>query len=204
MYDSGAGSHYISEQDHCKARLPSLRCLTKKVGVANGMVCHGDKITHLPIPQLDSKTTEANTTNNFPSSLMSVEKTADTGTISIFTKDGVTIHNEKGVLITCKNKSIHIGACDNNGHYCIPLIQHHSQWQPQKPSKKARRILRQANSIYDLPTTEQSIKWMRAVCGYPVKSTRASTELGRIMQLSTGGPAPSSVLAHRSIVLRFF
>jgi hypothetical protein len=31
--------------------------------------------------------------------------------------------------------------------------------------------LRQANSIYDLPSTEQAIKWMHAVCGYPVKLT---------------------------------
>jgi hypothetical protein len=29
--------------------------------------------------------------------------------------------------------------------------------------------LRQANNIYDLPSTEQAIKWMHAVCGYPVK-----------------------------------
>jgi hypothetical protein len=28
-----------------------------------------------------------------------------------------------------------------------------------------------ANSVYDLPSTEQAIKWMHAVCGYPVKST---------------------------------
>jgi hypothetical protein len=31
--------------------------------------------------------------------------------------------------------------------------------------------LRQANSIYDLPSTEQAIKWMHVVCGYPVKLT---------------------------------
>ena len=27
-----------------------------------------------------------------------------------------------------------------------------------------------AHSIYDLPSTEETIKWMHAVCGYPVKS----------------------------------
>jgi hypothetical protein len=36
---------------------------------------------------------------------------------------------------------------------------------------KARHALRQANSVYNLPTTKQAIKWMHAVCGYPVKST---------------------------------
>jgi hypothetical protein len=28
-----------------------------------------------------------------------------------------------------------------------------------------------SNSIYDLPLTKQAIKWMHAICGYPVKST---------------------------------
>ena len=28
-----------------------------------------------------------------------------------------------------------------------------------------------ANSVYDLPSTKQAIKWMHAVCGYPVKAT---------------------------------
>jgi hypothetical protein len=31
--------------------------------------------------------------------------------------------------------------------------------------------LRQANSVYDLPSTAQAVKWMHAVCGYPVKLT---------------------------------
>ncbi len=38
-------------------------------------------------------------------------------------------------------------------------------------SKKAHQILKQANSVYDLPSTEQAIKWMHTVCGYPVKLT---------------------------------
>eukprot|EP00804_Cyclotella_cryptica_P028482 CCRYP_020573-RA/>CCRYP_020573-RA protein AED:0.34 eAED:0.34 QI:0/0/0/1/1/1/3/0/453 len=37
--------------------------------------------------------------------------------------------------------------------------------------QKARAVLNQAHSVYDLPSTEQAIKWMHAVCGYPVKST---------------------------------
>ena len=31
--------------------------------------------------------------------------------------------------------------------------------------------MKQANSVYDLPSTEQAVKWMQAVCGYPVKLT---------------------------------
>ncbi len=102
---------------------------------------------------------------------MSVGKTTNDGTISIFTKDGVTIHKEMDVLITCKGEPILIGVPNEQGRYRIPLIQQQGQWQPRQSSKQAQKCLRQANSVYDLPSTEQAIKWMHAVCGYPVKST---------------------------------
>jgi hypothetical protein len=47
-----------------------------------------------------------------PSSLMSVGKLSDNGTISIFTKDGVTVHKEQDVLITCQGDPILIGIQD--------------------------------------------------------------------------------------------
>ena len=50
-------------------------------------------------------------------------------------------------------------------------MQQWGQWQPRRPSKQAFKALQQANSIYNLPSTKQAIKWMHAVCGYPVKST---------------------------------
>ena len=43
--------------------------------------------------------------------------------------------------------------------------------QPRPAKKRVAKKLREANSVYDLPSTEQAIKWMHAVCGYPVKST---------------------------------
>jgi hypothetical protein len=50
-------------------------------------------------------------------------------------------------------------------------MQQQGHWQPQRPSKQARKALCHANSVYDLPSTKQAIKWMHAVCGYLVKST---------------------------------
>jgi hypothetical protein len=102
---------------------------------------------------------------------MSVGKTCDDGTIAIFTQSGVTVHKDTDVLITCQGEPLLIGARDAHGRYRIPLTQHKGQWQPRRPSKKARQTLRHANSVYDLPSTEQAIRWMHAVCGYPVKST---------------------------------
>eukprot|EP00804_Cyclotella_cryptica_P019513 CCRYP_006650-RA/>CCRYP_006650-RA protein AED:0.36 eAED:0.36 QI:0/-1/0/1/-1/1/1/0/427 len=170
-YDSGADGHYLSEADCHLANLPILRPSTKRVGVANGSTSMGKHATTLPFPLLSQTAAAADSFDDFPTSLMSVGKTSDDGTISIFTKDGVTIHKEQDVLITCHGKPLLIGVRDVQGRYRIPLVQHRGQWQPRIPSKKARTVLSQAHSVYDLPSTEQAIKWMHAVCGYPVKST---------------------------------
>jgi hypothetical protein len=170
-YDSGADKHYLSEADRARVGLPILRISSKTVGVANGGKCNGKYVTKLPFPQLSQQAAEADTFDDFPTSLMSVGQTADDGNVSIFTKEGVSVYKEEDVLITCKGKPILIGKRDEQGRYRIPLMQARGQWQPRRPTKRAKQFLQQANSVYDLPSTEEAIKWMHAVCGYPVKST---------------------------------
>ena len=132
-FDLGADEHYVSERDRKAAGLPILKRSTKRVGVANGSTSHAKHVTTLPFANLSSNANQADTFEDFPSSLMSVGKTADDGTISIFTKDGVTVHKEQDVLITCKGAPILIGARDAQGRYRIPLIQQKGQWQPRRP-----------------------------------------------------------------------
>ena len=94
-YDSRADGHYISEKDRKAAGLPILCPSTKQVMAASGEKSKGQRVTSLPFPSLSSKAKQADTFNDFPTSLMSVGKTADDDTISIFTKDGVTVHEKK-------------------------------------------------------------------------------------------------------------
>jgi hypothetical protein len=91
--------------------------------VANGGVSQAKFVTQLPFKALSARATQADTFQDFPSSSMCVGKTADDGTISIFTKDGVTVHKETDILITCKGEPILIGVHDEQGRYQIPLIQ---------------------------------------------------------------------------------
>jgi hypothetical protein len=170
-YDSGADGHYINEQDRATAQLPILGQSTKVVGVANGGTSQAEHVTAVPFHGFSHKAIEADTFEEFPQSLLSVGKLADEKTISIFTHDGVAVHKEEDVLITCKGQPVLIGVRDNNSCYRIPLIQSRGQWQPRQPSKQAKEVLHQANNVYDLPPTEQAIRWMHAVCGYLVKST---------------------------------
>ena len=53
----------------------------------------------------------------------------------------------------------------------MPLQQTRGQWRPRQPTKRSKKHLQEANSVYDLLSTEEAIKWMHAVCGYPVKSS---------------------------------
>ena len=93
------------------------------------------------------------------------------------------MHKEQDVLITCKGAQFVIGKRNKRGRYRTLMIQQLGQWQPHKPTRKPRKFLREANSVYDLTSTEQVIKWMHTVYGYPVKSTwlkatKASNVLG--------------------------
>jgi hypothetical protein len=52
---------------------------------------------------------QADTFQGFPNSLMSVGNTADDGTVSVFTKEGVNVFKDEDMLITCKGEPILIG-----------------------------------------------------------------------------------------------
>lgn len=134
-YDSGADGHYLNEQDRTNAGLPILRTSSKRVAVANGAISKAKHESSLPFQGLSASARKADTFDNFPQSLMSVGKVSDDGNVSIFTKDGVTVHHEEDVLITCKGEPILIGVRDEHGRYRIPLTQTKHNWQPRKPSK---------------------------------------------------------------------
>ena len=176
-YNSSADDHYLNDADWLAAKLPILHPSPKQVAVANGEISHAKHESKLPFPGFSQHASKADTFDNLPQSLMSMSKVSDDGTIFIFKKDGVTVHCEEDVFITCKGEPIHIGKWDNHCCYCIPSTQHKGQWQPRKPSKQASAFLQQANSVYNLPSTKLTSKWMHVICGYPVKSTRLKSKL---------------------------
>ena len=83
--------------------------------MANGETCKAQFTTQLLFKALSKSARAADTFKEFLHSLMSVGKTSDNRTISIFTKSGVTVHKEQDVLIQMKGKPILIGVRDNQG-----------------------------------------------------------------------------------------
>jgi len=100
-YDSGTDGHYISKKDRRQAGLPILRTLTRKVVVTNGGTSKVKYVTQLPFRQISAQAMQADTFQDSPTSLMSVGKTANDGTVSVFTKEGINVFKEEDVLITC-------------------------------------------------------------------------------------------------------
>ena len=127
-YDSGADGHYLSERNCKSVGLPIIRPSTKLVGVANGGTSTARHVSCLPFKQLSDRAAIADSFEDFPSSLMSVGKTSDDGSISIFTKEGVTVYKEQDVLITCKGEPMLIGIRDDKGRHHIPLVQQRGHW----------------------------------------------------------------------------
>ncbi len=162
-YNSGSSDgNYLNKKDRVKAGLPILRPSKYTVGVANGGSSQAQHITQLPFHKLSTRARQADTFQDFPMSLMSVGKTSDDGTISVFIKTGITVFKEEDVHIICKDELILIVGHDKRGQYQIPLMQQRGHWQPRCPSKQTRQALRQTNSVYNLRSTQQAIKGMNA------------------------------------------
>jgi hypothetical protein len=112
-YNSRANGHYISKHDLGKLGHPILRPSTWRVGVANGGTSNAKYVTQLPFWKLSAQSRQADTFQDFPTSLMSMGKTSDDGTVSVFMKEGVNVFKEEDILITCKEEPILIGIWDN-------------------------------------------------------------------------------------------
>ena len=121
--------------------------MQKRVAVVNGDTSSGKYVTRLPFPQFSTAAADADTFEEFPSSLMSVGKTSNDGNVSIFTDEKVQVYKEADVLITCKGKTILIGKRDECGCYRISLMQTGGQWKLQTPSKRSKNFLQEADSV---------------------------------------------------------
>jgi hypothetical protein len=96
-----------------QSSLPILRPSKQQVGVANGSTSNTKYITQTPFQKISSQLRQADTFQDFPTSLMSMGKTSDDGMVLVFTKKGVNVFKEEDVFITCKGETIFIGIQDN-------------------------------------------------------------------------------------------
>ncbi|KAL7474576.1 LOW QUALITY PROTEIN: hypothetical protein ACHAW6_000547 [Cyclotella cf. meneghiniana] len=90
---------------------------------------HATQKSALPLPGLSKQASKANTSVDFSQSLVSIGKVSDDSTVSVFTKDDISVHCERDILIMCKAEPLFISIHHYYSDYRIPLTQHKGQWQ---------------------------------------------------------------------------
>jgi len=92
---------------------------------------------------------------------MSVSKMSEEGYTTIFHpgEEGVTIHDKGSLTITMSKPPI-LNGIKNNGD---------KLWTIASPNNEQMRD--ETHNVYSLPSMTQSIKYLHAAAGFPVKET---------------------------------
>jgi hypothetical protein len=152
IIDSGATSHFCSEE----MDLPKEGESNKAVDLPNGDTIQTTKRTSLPF-RLSKRAREAHVLPHLQQSLMSVNKLAEEGNTTIFHPEnkGVTIH-ERGTLSIATSSPPVLQGCKENNLWTVSANEEERE--------------EEANNVYTLPSTKQSVRYLHAAAGIPVES----------------------------------
>jgi hypothetical protein len=155
VIDSGATSHFCSEE----MDLPKEGESNKAVYLLNGNIIRTTKKTSLPFQQLTKRAREAHVLPHLRQSLLSVNKLSEEGYTTIFhpENEGVTIH-KRGTLTIATNKPPVLQGCKEKGDNLWTVSTNEEEGEEE------------ANNVYNLPSTKQSLRYLHASAGFPVES----------------------------------
>ncbi len=117
--------------------------------------------TKLPFKKLTKAAREADILPGLKRSLLSMNKMAEGGYTTIFHpgEEGVTIHKEGMVTITTSEPLVLKGYKNNPAKlWTVSATQNTENHE-------------EASNVYSLPSIQQSIKYLHAAAGFPVKET---------------------------------
>ena len=157
ILDSGATSHFICEN----MNLPKGNKSFKEVYLPDDSKLKASTKTKLPFTQLSDRAREADILPGLKRSLMSVSKMSDEGYTTIFHpgEEGVTIHDKDSLTITMRTPPVLHGIKTNGDKL----------WTIASNDDKSTR--EETHNVYSLPSMTQSIKYLHAAAGFPVKET---------------------------------
>jgi hypothetical protein len=172
--DSGATSNFIAQKDKHHTKSTGIASI-KKVRMANGQVEAAGE-------QLELKNglrKPASTADSIPSiktSLISTSKLADAGYFTVFDKDEVNVYDATTTSIKPTNQAVLTGWRDKKtGLWRVPLVNQIDNENTDTyllSKNESNNIANEiANNVYDLPSTEQAIRYLHACAGFPTKAT---------------------------------
>jgi len=165
VLDSGATSSFVRPEENLSITGPS----DKIVALPDGSTKRATLTAILPFDALSDEARKADVLPGLrPNSLVSVGKLADANYTTVFHPqgEGVTIHQENTLKLKLSRKPVLQGWRDANGLWRLSRTT-------TKPSTCAHR--RSPNesvaNVYSLPSMPQTIRYLHAAAGFPVKDT---------------------------------
>ncbi len=153
----GATSRFMSEE----LNLPETGPSQITVYLPDDSTLQATSKTQLPFKQLSSEAREANILPGLTNSLLSINKMAENRYTTIFRpgNEGVTIHR-KGTLTITTSKPPLLQRCKKRGAklWTVSAAATDNEWE-------------EVANVYNIPSINQTIKYLQAAAGYPVKDT---------------------------------
>jgi hypothetical protein len=156
VLDSGATSNFVPEE----MNLPKHGTSNKEVYLPNNSKLKATYTTQLPFEQLSNKAREADILPGLKTPLISVNKMAEEGYTTIFHpgEKGVTIHQPGSISIVTRTPPV-LQGCKLKGEKLRTI------------SDQDNSTKESVNNVYDLPSINQTVKYLHAAAGFPTKET---------------------------------
>ena len=152
---------------------------------AGGGSTPGLSTTRIEINEATGETGPA-TVAQIQRSLEGIGKYADKGYVIVYHPEyeGVSVHQKEDIVIDWSRPPIRTGWRDRQdklwhwslraplGERVVKWLQHDApRVQPSAIDNLPSGTVAVANNVYELPSLREGVRFMHAVCGYPVKST---------------------------------
>ncbi len=157
VIDSGTTSHFVPEEMNL---VPKKGKSNKEVYLPDNTKLLAMYQTELPLEQLSQSAREADILPGLTTPLVSINKMAKEGYMTIFHpgEEGVTVHKHGTVSITTTKPPI-LQGCKKKGA---------KLWTISANDKTQKE---RANKVYNLPSVNQTVRYLHAAAGFPTKET---------------------------------
>eukprot|EP00804_Cyclotella_cryptica_P018370 CCRYP_015487-RA/>CCRYP_015487-RA protein AED:0.13 eAED:0.11 QI:0/0/0/1/0/0.5/2/0/1281 len=171
--DSAATSNFNNSASHLELTGPSQT----QVAVADGHVLQATHTARLPMTALNDAARTTTIVPHLAKSLMSVGVLANNGYTTIFhphTK-GAEVYAKGTCTINASQPPVLQGWRDNKGLWSV-AIQKETTNAERSAARRVRSSMathpnERANNVFDLPSTQEVIRFLHASLGFPTKQT---------------------------------
>ena len=184
--DTGcSASGIIAAKDSASLTLPNLGASTTRIRDANGGLSNATQETLIQKNEVTGGVGKA-ILGPVQQSLEGVGQYADEGLVIVYhdAYNGVSVHRKEDVVIDWGREPVRTGwrsPTDKLWHWELkaPLPEEINEWvqrhsprvQPEDIDQLPQGTKVLANNVYELPSIKAAVRFMHAVCGYPVEST---------------------------------